>query len=351
MDTAIVLGVSGQCGSYLAELLLNKGYNVIGTVRRSSVDTTERVKHLNKNPNFKIVECDITDITSIGEVLSIKPQLIFNCAAQSHVGTSFSQPSYTFQVDAVGVLNILETIRLYTPESRLIQFSTSEMFGSNYTTQWKSYCDNNYIDTTNIINVQNEFTSFSPNSPYAVAKVAAFNLVSLYREAYKLNVCSGIMFNMESPRRGENFVTRKITKYIAELVTGKRKDKLQLGNIESFRDWGFVPDYMEAVYKIITADKLDDYVVCTGETHTVKEFLEVAFSLVGLNWEDYVWFNKDLVRPMEVDYLCGDASKIKEKLGWEPKVKFNELVKMMVESDIEKVGGELAYNGSLLTVM
>jgi GDPmannose 4,6-dehydratase len=340
METAVVLGANGHCGSYLCELLLDKGYNVLGTVRRSSVDTTERIKGILNHENFSLVECDITDYSSVSGVLSEKPEFIYNTAAMSHVHTSFEQPYYTFQADAIGVLNILEIIRTQTPQSRLVQFSTSEMFGSNFT----------IVDFETDEKYQNEKTPLSPNSPYAVAKVAAYHLVQMYRKAYGLHVSSGIMFNMESPRRGENFVTRKITKYIAALVAGKNVGKLKLGNIAAFRDWGYSKDYMEAVYAISMARQAKDYVVCTGETHSVEEFLAEAFSLVKLDYRDYIEIDPKFYRPCEVEYLCGDASLIKKELGWEPKIKFKELVKMMVDADIEKVATEFRRNGLYMSL-
>lgn len=323
MKTAIITGITGQDGSYLAENLLEKNYKVIGLYRRSSTNTFNRIKHIN-NSNFILQEYDITDPSGCVHLISsIQPDEFYNLAAQSHVGTSFSQPTATFEINAIGVINVLEAIRLFSKHTKFYQASTSEMFGRNYS-----------IDA-NGNKYQNEDTSLLPQSPYAVAKLASHRMVQIYREAYGLYCCSGILFNHESPRRGENFVTRKITKYISELFHNKTDQKLKLGNIKAFRDWGHAKDYVEAMRLMISCGKADDFVISTGQCHSVEEFLSIAFNHIDKDWHDYVEIDPNLYRPAEVDYLRGDSNKAKILLGWEPKISFETLVKDMVTQDIE----------------
>jgi len=329
--TALITGTTGQDGSYLAEFLLDKGYDVYGVIRRSSVDTTERIAHIIHHPHFKTVEGDITDATCMHRIISgIKPDEVYNLAAMSHVGTSFDQPITTCQIDAVGPLNILEAIRQSSPETRFYQASTSELFG----------------DTP--IAPQNEESPLTPNSPYAVAKLYAHHLVGLYRRAYGIYACAGILFNHESERRGETFVTRKITKYVAMLQNWMDthdgtpiKDvdvrPLALGNIEAKRDWSHAEDMIRGMWLMMQQETPDDYVLGSGETHTVREFLDIAFGSIGLNYEDYVVIDPKFYRPADVNLLHADPSKAKEVLGWEPTVCFGELVDRMVQSDYQEI--------------
>ena len=325
-NVACITGITGQDGSYLASSLLSRGYKVVGLHRRSSTNNFTRIKELIGHPFFTLEEFDLTDPSSVSQIITkYSPDEFYNLAAQSHVGTSFTQPNTTFHVNTCGVINILETIRNYDPAVRFYQASTSEMFGSNYQIKEnKKY--------------QDEQTSFSPQSPYAVSKVASHNMVKLYRESYGLYACSGILFNHESPKRGENFVTRKITKYIGQLVNGKTDKKLKLGNIDSYRDWGHAKDYVEAMRMMLNQKSADDYVIATGETHSVKDFLYEAFSVVNLNYEEHFEVDPNLYRPAEVDYLLGDSSKAKRSLGWTTQISFKNLVREMVESDIRQYG-------------
>ena len=319
---ACITGITGQDGSYLASSLLSRGYNVIGLHRRSSTNNFYRIKEFIGHPFFELEEFDLTDASSIFHIISkYEPDEFYNLAAQSHVGTSFVQPNTTFATNTYGVINILEAIRNNNPNIRFYQASTSEMFGSNYTLR----DDKKY---------QNENTPFSPQSPYAISKVASHNMVKLYRESYGLYACSGILFNHESPKRGENFVTRKITKYIGQLINGKVKDKLKLGNIESFRDWGHAKDYVEAMRMMLNKDEAKDYVIATGKTHSVKDFLQESFGCVDLDYYEYIEIDPNLYRPAEVDYLLGDATRAKVALGWTPQISFANLVKEMVYEDI-----------------
>lgn len=319
---ACITGITGQDGSYLASSLLSRGYNVIGLHRRSSTNNFYRIKEFIGHPFFELEEFDLTDASSIFHIISkYEPDEFYNLAAQSHVGTSFVQPNTTFATNTYGVINILEAIRNNNPNIRFYQASTSEMFGSNYTLR----DDKKY---------QNENTPFSPQSPYAVSKVASHSMVKLYRESYGLYACSGILFNHESPKRGENFVTRKITKYIGQLINGKVKDKLKLGNIESFRDWGHAKDYVEAMRMMLNKDEAKDYVIATGKTHSVKDFLQESFGCVDLDYHEYIEIDPNLYRPAEVDYLLGDATRAKVALGWTPQISFANLVKEMVYEDI-----------------
>lgn len=359
MKVAVISGVTGQDGSYLAELLLSKGYFVIGFSRRVSVDTSERIKHLLTNTNFQFEEGDICDPLYITELLTkYRVEEFYNLAAQSHVHTSFSQPVVTTEIDYLGPLNILNCIKSLSPQTRFYQASTSEMFGDEYDVYEGIEIT---IGDENIncpIKYQDERTPFSPQSPYAIAKLAAHHACRLYRESYGLFTCSGILFNHESPRRGEKFVTRKITKWIGEFVNfseGRnlgelipdddfiinksnsfKFPKLRLGNLEAFRDWGHAKDYVRAMWMMMQNDKPDDYVVATGESHTIREFLDEAFFAMNYDgdWEDLVVIDPKFYRPSEVDYLNGVYDKIETTLGWEPEYAFEDLVAEMVEADL-----------------
>tara|TARA_B100000497_G_scaffold51129_1_gene58923 strand:- start:2827 stop:3855 length:1029 start_codon:yes stop_codon:yes gene_type:complete len=329
---AIIFGITGQDGSYLAELLLEKGYEVVGVTRRVSVPTLNRINHI--LPKIKIVEGDITDAFSVSNVIKEEaPDEIYNLAAQSHVGTSFKQPSLTWDVTAGGVLNILEAIR-YSGRKDNIKFyqaSSSEMFGKNY---------NLREGLVEMIKYQDEKTPFMPQSPYAIAKLAAHHLVRNYRDSYGIFACSGILFNHESERRGEKFVTRKITKWIGEFVAsgmGKEFPALRLGNLDAKRDWGHAEDYVRGMWEMVQHETPNDYVVATGETYSVREFLDIAFKHIGIDdWEDFVVIDPEFYRPAEVDYLLGIPAKAKRVLGWEPQISFEQLVERMVDSDVEE---------------
>lgn len=346
MKVAAISGVTGQDGSYLAELLLSKGYFVIGFSRRVSVDTSERIKHLLDDPNFDFQEGDICDPLYITELLTkFRIAEFYNLAAQSHVHTSFSQPVVTTEIDYLGPLNILNCIKSLSPETKFYQASTSEMFGDEY-------------DGEDGYKYQDEDTYMNPQSPYAIAKLAAHHACRLYRESYGLFTCSGILFNHESPRRGEKFVTRKITKWIGEFVdfTENRKlgelvpdedyiitktnsvkyPKLRLGNLDAYRDWGHAKDYVRAMWMMMQHDVPDDYVISTCESHTVREFLEEAFYAISYdgNWEDLVVIDPQFYRPAEVDYLNGVSIKARTTLGWTPEYAFEDLVAEMVEEDL-----------------
>lgn len=320
---AFITGISGQDGSYLAEFLLKKNYEVHGIVRRSSSVFRERLEYLYpqyKDKSLFLHYGDITDGSSLARLLyKLQPAEIYNLAAQSHVRISFDIPEYTADTVALGTLRLLEAVRESGVKTKFYQASSSEMFGL-------------------IRDVpQKETTPFYPRSPYACAKIFAHHLVVNYRESYDLFACSGILFNHESPRRGENFVTRKITRGVADILA-KKIDKIRLGNLDAKRDWGYAPEYVEAMWLMLQQSKPDDYVIATGETHSVKEFAEEAFKLAGLNWEDYVAVDKKFFRPTEVDMLVGDSSKARKQLCWQPKVRFKELVKIMVEADCAAVG-------------
>ena len=337
---AIVTGATGQDGSYLSELLLDKGYTVVGLRRRSSSEKgLERIEHLLNNDNFKLVEADITDSGCVNSLISeYMPHEVYNLAAQSHVGTSFKQPSYTSQVNLQGPINFLEAIRLLSPSTKFYQASTSEMFGKNY----EVFADTKY---------QKETTPFVPQSPYAVAKLAAHEMVRIYRDSYDLFACCGILFNHESERRGENFVTRKITKWIGEFVaSGQDEDfpALRLGNLDAHRDWGHAQDYVDAMYLMLQQDEPEDYVIATSETHSVREFLTEAFNEIGIsNFEPHVVIDPEFYRPCEVDWLLGHTGKARQQLGWRPKVSFPELVQRMVRSDIDAARKEKLERSSL----
>lgn len=316
---AFITGITGQDGSYLTELLLEKGYEVHGLVRRSSSFNRGRIEHLydyEDKGNLILHYGDMTDMASLMCILEkVQPDEIYNLAAQSHVQVSFETPLYTGQVDALGVLNLLEAVRILGLKTKIYQASTSELYSGN----------RNQIP-------QNEKTPFNPRSPYGVAKLYAFNIGRIYRESYDMFICNGILFNHESERRGENFVTRKITLGLKEILEGKR-EKIHLGNIKARRDWGHARDYVEAMWLMLQRSNPDDFVIATGETHSVEEFLEEAFRLKGLNWREYVILDNKFNRPNEVWELCGDASKAKSLLGWTPKIKFKDLVKLMVDHD------------------
>ena len=317
--TAIITGVTGQDGSYLAELLLEKGYLVIGIKRRTSLINTERIDFIYGNPNFKMVYGSMHDATWMYRVLSeYKPDEIYNLAAQSHVRVSFDVPVETVDSIAMGTLKLLEAWRAVCPKAKFYQASSSEMYGDNPEFP------------------QNEKTALMPASPYACAKVFAHNMVRHYREAYGMFGCCGILFNHESPRRGETFVTRKIT-LAAARIKCKMQDKLYLGNLDAKRDWGHARDYVYAMWLMLQQDEPDDFVIATGETHTVREFLEIVFSYAGLNIDKKVEFDKRLLRPHEVPLSLGDPSKANSVLGWTPKYNFKLLAKVMYESDLRLV--------------
>jgi len=324
---AMVTGVTGQDGSYLAELLLSKGYHVVGLYRRTSSYHFERLNHIIHNPNFQLEEFDLTDPATVSSTISrFQPHEFYNLAAQSHVATSFKQPSTTMEINCVGVINILEAIKNHSSATKFYQASTSEMFGRNFSTDKDG---NKY---------QDENTELLPQSPYGVSKLAAHRMVQLYREGYGLFACSGILFNHESPRRGENFVTRKITKYLGKVVGGiySTETPLSLGNLSIHRDWGHAKDYVKAMWMMLQHDSADDYVISTGQTRTVLDFLKASFELVNLDYKKYVQIDPSLYRPAEVDYLKGQPTKAKGILGWEPEISFQELVEDMVNSDIKE---------------
>jgi GDPmannose 4,6-dehydratase len=326
---ALITGVTGQDGSYLAELLLSRGYDVYGIKRRSSSFNTQRIDHISQDehsrgPRLNMVFGDLNDSSSINHIIrTIQPDEIYNLAAQSHVRVSFDIPEYTAEVTGVGALRIYEAIReAGLNHVRVYQASSSEMYG-------------------NAPAPQNEETAFDPMSPYAAAKVFAYHMARNYRVAYGMFIANGILFNHESPRRGETFVTHKITRAAAQIKLGIT-DKLFLGNLDAKRDWGFAPEYVEAMWLMLQQDRADDFVVATGETHSVKEFVERAFDFVKLDWKKHVVIDKRYFRPSEVSLLLGDYSKAKKVLGWEPKVKFGELVSIMVDADLEHFKRKLA---------
>lgn len=320
--TALITGITGQDGAYLARLLLSKGYQVYGAFRRSSVLNLERLDYLGIRERVELVPLDLLDLSGIVRVLDrVKPDEVYNLAAQSFVAVSFEQPVVTGDITGLGAVRMLEGIRLVNPKIRFYQASSSEMFGKVQAVP------------------QNEKIPFYPRSPYAAAKLYAHWMTVNYREAYGIFACSGILFNHESPLRGLEFVTRKITHAAARIKAGLERE-LRLGNLEARRDWGYAPEYVEAMWLMLQQDEPDDYVIATGETHSVREFAEAAFAAVNLDWREYVKTDPAFYRPAEVDLLVGDASKAKEKLGWCPKVTFQELVGIMVEADLERVGGK-----------
>lgn len=315
MKKALITGITGQDGSYLAEFLLTKGYKIYGMVRRSSVEKWDRIAHI--LPQIELIQGDLTDPSSLDEAVKIsQPDEVYNLGAQSFVPASWNQPILTAEVDSIGVTRILESIRKQKPDARFYQASSSEMFGK-------------VRDIP-----QNEKTPFYPRSPYGVAKAYGHFITVNYRESYDLFACSGILFNHESPRRGLEFVTRKVSCGVAKIKLGLEKN-LRMGNLDAKRDWGFAGDYVQAMWLMLQQSEPDDYVIATGETHTVKELVQIAFETVGLQWEDHVVSDPLFFRPAEVDLLIGDPGKAKSKLKWNHGVTFKELVRIMVESDLK----------------
>ncbi|MCC5630972.1 GDP-mannose 4,6-dehydratase [Nostoc sphaeroides] len=329
LKRALITGITGQDGSYLSEFLLEQGYEVHGIIRRTSTFNTDRIDHIYEDPHKEGVRLflhygDLTDGTTLRRILEeVQPVEIYNLGAQSHVRVSFDSPEYTVDAVGMGTLRLLEAIRDYQHRTgiqvRFYQAGSSEMYGLVQAIP------------------QTETTPFYPRSPYACAKVYAHWQTINYRESYDLFACNGILFNHESPRRGETFVTRKITRAVAGIVAGKQK-KIYMGNLDAKRDWGYAKDYVKAMWLMLQKDQPDDYVISTGETHSVREFLELAFSYVNLNWENYVEFDERYLRPSEVELLIGDSSKARQKLGWAPSVTFEELVSLMVEADLQALG-------------
>ena len=331
--TALITGITGQDGSYLADYLLNHNdySRVIGLNRRSSVNNTARINHLLHNPKFVIEEADLTDPSSIKDlIIKYQPDEIYNLAAQSHVGTSFKQPSLTLCVNTIGVINLLESILKHSYNTKFYQASTSEMFGQEFSTGEIYENDILYIEK-----FQDETTPFRPQSPYGASKLASHNLVRIYRDGYGLFGSCGILFNHESPRRGVNFVTKKITNYIGKLQNGLTNNKLKLGNLKSCRDWGHAKDYVRAMHMMLQSDKPDDFVIATGDTHSIEEFLEIAFNLINKDYRDYIEIDPELYRPAEVDYLRGNPAKAQQLLNWKPEISFENLVQDMVNYDIK----------------
>ncbi len=331
MKKALITGITGQDGSYLAELLLKKGYEVHGLIRRSSTFNTHRIDHIYVDPHIKGAKLflhygDLSDSGQFtGLIYNIQPDEIYHLAAQSHVRVSFDIPEYTGEITGLGTTKLLEAIRRSGIKTKFYQASSSEMFGATHPPQ-------------------NEKTAFYPRSPYAVSKVYAYWIAVNYREAYNMFVCNGILFNHESPRRGETFVTRKITRALANIIAGTQK-KLYLGNIKSKRDWGFAPEYVEAMWLMLQHDKPEDYVIGTEESHTIEEFLEVAFGYMNLDWKKYVQIDKRYLRPTEVDFLLADCKKAEKNLNWKTKISFKNLVKIMVDYDLLLVNQTPPYQG------
>lgn len=321
MKTALITGITGQDGSYLAEFLLAKGYTVYGIIRRSSSFNTGRIDHIYRDPHdpapqMRLVYGDLNDASSLNRVIrTVQPDEIYHLGAQSHVRVSFDVPEYTGEVTGLGTVRLLDAIRETGVKTKFYQASSSEMFG-------------------NMPGPLNERTPFQPRSPYAAAKVYAYWVTVNYREGYGLFACNGILFNHESPRRGETFVSRKITKAAARIKLG-RQEKLYLGNLDAKRDWGYAPDYVEAMWMMLQHQEPDDYVIATGETHSVREFLDLSFGRLDLDWKKYVEIDPRYYRPTEVDLLLGDCTKARMVLGWKPRVRFEELVRLMVEADLE----------------
>jgi GDPmannose 4,6-dehydratase len=323
---ALITGITGQDGSYLAELLLDKGYQVFGLVRRAATPSTERIEHLLDSVTLLVGE--MTDQTSLLDAMETsQADEVYNLAAQSFVGDSWTVPISTGDVDGLGVTRLLEAIRRVKPSARFYQAATSEMYGKVHEVP------------------QTETTPFHPRSPYGVGKVYGYFATVNYRESYGLHASNGILFNHESPRRGLEFVTRKITDHVARIKQGKATE-LRLGNLDSKRDWGFAGDYVEGMWRMLQQDEPDDYVLATGETHTVREFCEIAFSHVGLDWEKHVVVDERFVRPAEVELLLGSPAKAKERLGWQPQVSFAELVEMMVDADMARVSKAIAFENA-----
>jgi len=323
---ALITGITGQDGSYLAELLISKGYMVHGLVRRASGFNTERIDHIFQDPHIKgkkimLHFADLSDASNLNNLLkTIKPDEIYNLGAQSHVRVSFDIPEYTANVTGLGTLRLLDAIRENGIKTKFYQAGSSEMFGE-------------VLETP-----QTETTPFNPASPYGVAKVFSHYICKNYRQAYGMFICNGILFNHESPRRGKTFVTKKITRGIAQIMAGKL-DKIYMGNLDSRRDWGYAPEYVEAMWLMLQQEKPDDYVIATGETHSIRDFLNEAFSLLGISdWSKYIVIDPAYYRPQEVDLLIGNPTKAKKKLGWKPKVKFKDLVRIMLEDDLREAG-------------
>jgi GDPmannose 4,6-dehydratase len=335
MKKALITGITGQDGSYLAEQLLDKGYEVHGVVRRSSSFNTDRIDHLYRDPHERGVKLflhfgDLQESSRLVKLIyELAPDEIYHLGAQSHVRVSFDTPEYTSDITALGTVRLLEAIRETGVETRFYQASSSEMYGAAPAPQ-------------------SEVTPFHPRSPYAVAKVMAYWITVNYREAYGMFTCNGTLFNHESPRRGETFVTRKITRALARIQAGLQ-EKLYLGNLDAKRDWGYAPDYTQAMWRMMQADEPDDYVIATGEMHSVREFLDEAAGYLGMDWHEFVEFDERYVRPAEVDELCGDASKARQRLGWEPTVTFKELVQIMVDADVATLQDQLAGRAVRLT--
>lgn len=326
MKRALITGITGQDGPYLAQLLISKGYQVFGTFRRVSTPNFWRLQTLDIIDKITLIPADLTDMSSLLEAVTISdPDEIYNLAAQSFVEASFDQPLLTADVDGSSTTKFLEIIRHLRKDIKFYQASTSELYGMV------------------VKSPQTERTPFLPNSPYAAAKLYAYHISRIYRHSYNIFATNGILFNHESPLRGLEFVTRKISNSVARIKLGLQKD-LMLGNIEAKRDWGYAPEYVEAMWRILQQDKPDDYVIATGETHSVKEFLEHAFTAAQLNWQDHIKIDQNLLRPLDVNLLCGDPSKAKEHLNWEPQTKFRELVNIMVKADLDRwekhLGGE-----------
>lgn len=350
---AIITGITGQDGSHLADLLLEKGYDVIGISRRTSTDNTSRIQHILSHPSFKLVEGDITDMSSLFHIFQDNADVdeVYNLAAQSHVATSFKQPGLTWDITGKGCINVLQTmVDLKLFNAKFYQASSSEMFGASY-------------DVKDGIKFQNEDTKFLPQSPYAIAKCAAHYATRMYREAYKLHASTGILFNHEGPRRGEKFVTQKIIKWIGKFLRFLKRNnlrtadltlnsiytdcdiiyasgvqesfpKLRLGNLDAYRDWGYAGDFVEAMWLMLQQDVGDDYVICTGVFHSIRDFLDISFECAGIdNWEHYVVIDPEFYRPAEVDYLRGDYTKAKSKLDWNPKTNLSQMIQMMLQHE------------------
>lgn len=325
MKKALITGITGQDGSYLAELLLSQDYEVHGIIRRASTFNTGRLDHLYHDPHYNggvhlyLHYGDMANSGNLTEIIySIKPDEVYHLAAQSHVRVSFDMPEYTGDITGLGTMRVLEAIRKSGTTTRFYQASSSELFGTAKPPQ-------------------NEYTPFEPASPYAAAKLYAYWVTKNYRQGYKIFASNGILFNHESPRRGETFVTRKITRALASIIAGKQKN-LYLGNLDAKRDWGYAPDYVAAMWKMLQMDHPDDFVIGTGESHSIREFLDEAFGYVNMDWHEYVKIDPRYFRPTEVDYLLADASRAREILGWEPRVLFRDLVRVMVDADLELLG-------------
>ena len=318
MKKALITGITGQDGSYLAELLIEKGYEVYGTYRRLSTPNFWRLQYLNIFDKVQLIPCDLLDSDSLFEAIEIsEPVEIYNLAAQSYVGASFEQPISSGEISGLGVTRLLEATRKICPDTKVYQASTSELYGENP------------------YEVQNEDTPFSPSSPYAAAKLYAFMITEIYKQGYNLFSCNGILFNHESPLRGLEFVTRKITNTVAKIKLGL-EDKLKLGNLDAKRDWGYAKDYVKAMWLMLQQPKPETFVIATNETHSVKEFTEAAFACVDLDYIDFIEVDKRFLRPADVNYLCGDYKKAKRILGWEPETTYSELVELMVNEDLER---------------